>query len=185
MKTGGFSLSVDTRFDDSFYAGLIDWFKGNTTLHFLGFTMRDTMEQAADFDAAYAHLTSTPMVGPGYIILGGNKQGQGAIITRGTGSACPTPWTLQNNLHKTDYYVLETNYDHWIKPPFFDDRRTPAETCLAQIGQPDVSFATLYNLLSAQPNLNLLTTYTTLMNVAEGRFEAYHQRCTAHPCTPW
>lgn len=185
MKTGGFSITVDTRFDSTFYHGLIEFFKGNTSLQFLAFTTRRAMETAPDFDSAFAILNNTAMVGPSYIILGGAKMGQGAIITRATGTTSLQPWTLQNNLHNTNFYVIETNYDHWVNPPFFDDRRHPAEACLAQIGQANVEFDTLFNLLSAEPNLNLLTTYTTLMNVAEGRFEAYVQQCDTHPCTPW
>ena len=80
---------------------------------------------------------------------------------------------------------METNYDHWVDAPFFDDRRGPAKACLAEVGPRNVNFESLYNVLSAQPNLNLLTTYTTLMNVKEGKFEAYKQACDTHPCTPW
>lgn len=33
------------------------------------------------------------------------------------------------------WYVLETNYDHWEKPFFLDDRRTPAMKCMNKITQ--------------------------------------------------
>lgn len=47
------------------------------------------------------------------------------------------------NLHLTHridvklgrWYVLETNYDHWQKPFFLDDRRTPAMKCMNKITQ--------------------------------------------------
>ena len=81
--------------------------------------------------------------------------------------------------------MIETNYDNWVTPPFFDDRRGPAEQCLKQVTPNNVNFESLFNVLSAEPNLNLLTTYTTLMNVKEGKFEAYKQTCKTHPCTPW
>lgn len=184
MKTGGFSISVDTRFDGTLYKGLIEFFKGNATLQFLAFTTRKIMEEEPDFASAVARMQHTPMVGPSYTIIGGNQPGQGAVVTRGYGNENFNLWTLENNLHNTDFYVIETNYDNWKRPPFFDNRRDPAEACLAQIGQENVEFDSLFNLLSAQPNLNLLTTYTTLMEVATGRFEAYLQQCKP-PCTLW
>eukprot|EP00730_Choanoeca_flexa_P017887 TRINITY_DN8660_c0_g2_i1.p1 TRINITY_DN8660_c0_g2~~TRINITY_DN8660_c0_g2_i1.p1 ORF type:complete len:391 (+),score=101.35 TRINITY_DN8660_c0_g2_i1:48-1175(+) len=185
MKTGGFSLSVDTRFDNSYWRGLIDFFKGtDTTGHFVAFTTRQVMESASNYSQALEMLQGYKMVGPSYMILGGVEPTEGAIITRSTNESLHL-WTLENNAHGTDFFVLETNYDNWVKPPFFDDRRGPAETCLNQIGSEGVNFESLFNVLSAEPNLNLLTTYTTLMNVKEGKFEAYKQVCTAHPCTPW
>ncbi|EGD72101.1 Asah1 protein [Salpingoeca rosetta] len=184
MKTGGFSISVDTRFDNSFWKGLIDFFKGDHSGHFVAFTTRSVMENNATYADALKALTSAKMVGPSYMILGGAEAKQGAIITRSSNESLHL-WTLENDLHNKHFYVLETNYDNWVEPPFFDDRRHPAEACLDQLGASGMGFAGLYNTLSAQPNLNLLTTYTTLMHVATGRFEAYVQKCDTHPCTPW
>jgi len=185
MKKGGFSISVDTRYDNSYWNGLYEFFKGNSTSQFLAFLTRSTMENAPDFNTAFNLLNGTSMIGPCYIILGGNQMGQGAVLTRSEGTVSLYPWTLQNDLHKTHFYVLETNYDHWVNPPFFDDRVHPAEDCLAEIGQSNIGFSSLFNMLSAEPNLNLLTTYTTLIDVAGGYMEAYMQRCPTHPCPPW
>lgn len=33
------------------------------------------------------------------------------------------------------YFLVETNYDHWKKPLFIDDRITPANKCMNQITQ--------------------------------------------------
>ncbi|EDQ86590.1 uncharacterized protein MONBRDRAFT_10877 [Monosiga brevicollis MX1] len=184
MKTGGFSITVDTRYDNTFWKGLIEFFEGDTSGHFVGFTTRQVMESQATYAEALQALQSYKMVGPSYMILGGVQPNEGAIITRSMNESLHL-WTLENDAHNTGFYVIETNYDNWVDPPFYDNRRGPAETCLQQIGTDNVEFDSLFNMLSAQPNLNLLTTYTTLMNVAEGRFEAYHQKCTTHPCTPW
>ena len=184
MKTGGFSISVDTRFDNSFWKGLADFFKGDHSGHFVAFTTRSVMENNATYEDALKTLTTTKMIGPSYMILGGAKPKQGAVITRSSNESHHL-WTLENDLRNKHFYVLETNYDNWVNPPFFDNRRDPAEACLDELGPKGVAFAGLYNTLSAQPNLNLLTTYTTLMHVATGRFEAYLQRCDTHPCTPW
>lgn len=44
--------------------------------------------------------------------------------------------------------------------------------------------AGLFNVLSGRPNLNMLTTYTTVASVTTGEFEAYTQDCE-WPCAPW
>ncbi len=105
--------------------------------------------------------------------------------------------------------MLETNYDWWVEPPFFDDRRHPAEDvrqqpkklfipifsflfsflfsfskCLNKLGPDNYDIPHLYNVLSSKPNFNLLTTYTTLMQVSTGRFEGYLQQCEL-PCPYW
>eukprot|EP00049_Salpingoeca_infusionum_P017159 m.351952 g.351952 ORF g.351952 m.351952 type:complete len:393 (+) comp16410_c0_seq1:100-1278(+) len=185
MKQGGFSVSVDTRFDNTFWAGLVEWFKGeNQDAHFVGFTTRETMENNATYAEALQTFTTAKMVGPSYMILGGFNKNEGAIVTRSANESLHL-WTLENDLHNTGFYVIETNYDNWVKPPFFDNRREPAEDCLNSIGSAGIGYPALFDVLSAQPNLNLLTTYTTIMQVSTGRFEAYTQRCDTHPCTPW
>ena len=78
----------------------------------------------------------------------------------------------------------QTNYDHWKSPPFFDDRRKPGMECMDSYGTSAMGTPALYNVLSTRPNLNMLTTYTTLMDVEAGTLEGYPQRCP-FPCTPW
>jgi len=64
---------------------------------------------------------------------------------------------------------------------YADNRRDPAEKCLDEMGTENMNFPNLFNVLSHEPNLNLLTTYTTLMDVSTGRFEAYALHCTLPP----
>ena len=85
-------------------------------------------------------------------------------------------------------YLLETNYDHWESAPKFDDRREPAMDCLDDLAQSPRGFngfEDLYNVLSAKPNLNRLTTYTTLMHPRTGELEAYRQFCQGLDCPLW
>lgn len=52
-------------------------------------------------------------------------------------------------------------------------------------GPSGFNISALYNVLSATPNLNKLTTFTTLMHSKSGRFEAYRQFCVdsaSHKC---
>ena len=113
MKTGGFSISVDTRFDNSYWRGLIDFLKGNDTSGtFLSFATRQVMEQAPDYATALARLQRVKMVGPSYIILGGVKPTEGAIITRSNNESLHL-WTMENDLHKTGFYVSWAGAGGW------------------------------------------------------------------------
>lgn len=56
-----------------------------------------------------------------------------------------------------DWFLVQTNYDQWKSPPFFDDRRTPATHCLSEGGAAQASPALLYNVLSTSPVLNKVT----------------------------
>jgi acid ceramidase len=183
MKKGAFSITVDTRFDNNLDRGLFKWLRGDHSGHFLTFTTRQAIENAPDYDAAFAILNNTQLVGPAYIILGGVKAGEGAVFTREEALSL-RPMLLTDRIKNGTFYVLETNYDWWVNPPFFDDRRFPAQDCLARVGSAGINFESLFNVLSARPNLNLLTTYTTLMHVATGQMEAYKQQCE-NPCPPW
>lgn len=52
------------------------------------------------------------------------------------------------------WFLVQTNYDHWNKPPFFDDRRDPAIHCLDKMGRNNASRAGLYDVFSTIPVLN-------------------------------
>jgi len=182
VKKGYFSVTVDSRFDGNLDKGLFQWIGGDHTGNFLTFTTRTLLESNLTYDEVISELQTIKMVGPSYIIVGGTT-GQGAVVTRAMDKALDV-WTLESELAKGSFYILETNYDHWKAPPFFDDRVRPAEGCLAEIGAENINFETLFDMLSAEPNLNRLTTYTALMDVANGTIEAYKQYCPGQ-CTLW
>merc|ERR1740123_786948 len=126
---------------------------------------------------------------PCYVIMGGVKKDEGAVLTIGPNSTMFDRWDLKDALPRdngtTPFYVLETNYDHWKEPPFFDDRRYPAEDCLDKAGSKGVNWETLYNTLHGKPNRNRLTTYTTLMDSTTGGFVAYKEYCTDIDCSQY
>ncbi len=57
---------------------------------------------------------------------------QACIITRSRAKAIDV-WHMDPA--QGMWYILETNYDHWKKPFFLDDRRTPAHKCMNQLSQ--------------------------------------------------
>jgi acid ceramidase len=172
---------MDERFNiDGGFVGILKWLLGNHNEEWMGFLTRDVMENATSYAQAEQMLQKTVMLAPAYFILGGNKSGEGSVITRSREAALDT-WQMTNASH---WYILETNYDHWEKPLFLDDRRTPAHKCMDTMGQKNVNFAGIFNVLSSQPVLNKLTTYTALMKVSTGELETYIQICQ-DPCAPW
>lgn len=80
--------------------------------------VREMMENAHTFDEAVAGLTERPIIAPVYYIVGGLNGNQGAVITRDRNSTVNV-W----NMNETEWYLVETNYDHWLPDPAKDDRR--------------------------------------------------------------
>jgi len=188
MKAGAYSISVDTRFDNNYDKYLLQWLEGNHSGHFTTLACRSAMESNATYAEALDYLSDLEMVGPSYVIIGGLDRTEGAIITRAAPKAQDV-WTMTHN--NNSHFLLQTNYDQgtgpgskdYKKAPFFDDRRDPGDMCMNELGG-NIDLTGLYNVLSAQPNLNQLTTFTALMDVAAGTYESFLQYCP-HPCTPW
>ncbi|XP_068607177.1 acid ceramidase [Brachionichthys hirsutus] len=182
IKPHKFTLTMNERFSlDGGYIGILEWILGSRDGMWMSFLTRSVLENANSYQEAKARLSLTKLLAPAYFILGGNQTGQGAIITR---SRTLSLDILELDLKLGRWYVLETNYDHWKEPFFLDDRRTPAMTCMNKTTQQSISVMTVYDMLSTKPILNKLTTYTTLMQVSEGKLESYIRDCP-DPCMPW
>jgi acid ceramidase len=150
-----FTLTVNERFTlkGGFY-GIIKWLLGSQNLKWLGFLTREVMENATSFKTAQKMIMKAPLLAPAYYILGGLKANEGCVITRGQKKV--EVWTIgESSLSQnSSWYLVQTNYDNWKKPPFWDDRRTPAIQCMNEVNSTDVNFATLYDVLSTRPVLN-------------------------------
>ncbi|KAK3507373.1 hypothetical protein QTP70_014894 [Hemibagrus guttatus] len=147
----------------------------------MSFLTRSVLENATSYAEAKTLLSDTKLLAPAYFILGGNRSGEASIITR---SRTQNLNPLELDVKQGRWYVLETNYDHWKMPLFLDDRRTPAMKCMNQTTQANISIKTIYDVLSTKPVLNKLTTYTTLMQVSQGKLESFIRACPS-PCMPW
>uniref|UniRef100_UPI00358FA6E7 acid ceramidase n=1 Tax=Myxine glutinosa TaxID=7769 RepID=UPI00358FA6E7 len=179
---GLFTLTMNERFNlDGGYLGILEWLLGHRTGHWMSFLTRAVLENATSYDEAKTILSTTELLAPAYYILGGYKPGQGCVITRAR-TSCLDVWTL--NVTRGRWFVLETNYDRWRPPFFWDDRRTSATECLERTGAANVSVKTIYDVLSTKPVLNKLTVYTSLMSLQSDTYEAYRRVCP-DPCMPW
>jgi len=198
VRKGGVTVTVDTRFDENFDKFLKAWIKDPTdTASLLSQALRSQIEDdsvGTDFEQYWSKLGATRLVGPAYAIIGGPKAGQGMVLTITPNSTVPVDtWRITDadGMPLTapvdeKFYVLQTNYDHWEAPPKIDDRETAAYDCMDNvITRNGVSKDSIYNMLAAMPNRNRLTTYTAIMDCAEGTVEATLQYCYENNCSPW
>ena len=100
------------------------------------------------------------------VVCRGQKIGEGAVITRNRDHADDSDG-VNNGVWRTNpptnWYRLETNYDHWLPVPSNDDRRDPANKMMTAIGPDAVGPETLFTMLSTAPVLNDNTVYTAIM----------------------
>lgn len=191
VRENAMTITVDTRFDNNYDKYLLKWLHNqDDTDQFLTLTTRLAMETYDNFNDASKSILNTKMIGPSYIIIGGADAGEGAVITLGPNGTLADYWDIPEaypaDADSADkWYVLQTNYDHWNQPPWYDDRRIPGCDCMDEVGSTNLDIATLYNVLNGKPNRNRLTTYTSLMQCSKGYLEAWKQYCDDPDCSPW
>jgi hypothetical protein len=99
---------------------------------------RRVFETAKDFPEAIEMFKTTDLVDEVYYIVGGVSSGEGAVVTRdrvGTANV----WRLPTHPTPENWYLLETNYDHWASPPSSDDRRKPGDEHMLKLGRAGAS----------------------------------------------
>lgn len=162
VRPNGISITLNQRNSGHWWENVMMALK--TRLKgFVSFVLRDVLaNESMSYKMALAHLSQTPMIAPCYIILGGVKPMEAAVITRDRLKARDV-WIMQPG----QWYLVETNYNHWEPVPSSDDRRGPATAALVRVGQPGISAKTLYRILSIPPILNNKTSYTVVMSAGK------------------
>jgi len=180
IKPGAFSVTIDTRFypggiGDMFYEIIAAIEEKNASL--VSFLSRQVLARENDFKSALINLSNDELIADVYYILAGVSAGQGAVISRNRINATDV-WLLDS---PSRWFEVETNYDHWEQPPWFDDRVVPANKAMNAIGQKDISLAGLFSVLSVKPVLNLQSTYTILGVPKNGTWMSWTRWCP-YPC---
>ncbi|CAF1466678.1 unnamed protein product [Adineta ricciae] len=152
VKPGVFSVTINERnIVKGGYIGLIEWmYNINRNQSFITFAIRDMLTNSESYDQTVKYLAEVPLVAPCFYIVAGTKPGEGAIITRSRKSSDDIKVLGRDNL----WFLAQTNYDNWKKQPFFDDRLTPCIKCMQEKGKNQVTFESLYNVLSSRPMFN-------------------------------
>jgi len=180
MKPGAFALTVNTRFypegiSQLFYEIIAAIEEKNASL--VTFLARRVFVNENDFDSAVENLSNDYLIADVYYTVSGVAPGQGVVISRNRQNASDV-WRLNA---PTSWYEVETNYDHWEQPPWFDDRLTPTNEAMNAMGRDNLSLDSLYKVISTKPTLNLQTTYSILACAADGTYKSYVRWCP-YPC---
>jgi len=179
VKQGAFSATVDTRFHakgwTQIFNEIIDAIE-NRHASLVSFLLRDVFTDETDFSSALKRLSNTPLIADVYYILGGLKEG--AVISRNSTKAVNV-WMLDSAAGR--WFEVETNYDHWLPPPWYDDRRDPANQHMTQMGRAAITEPHLLDILGMKPTINLQTTYSIVACATTGFYECYVRWCE-YPC---
>ncbi|XP_036620776.1 N-acylethanolamine-hydrolyzing acid amidase-like [Trichosurus vulpecula] len=129
----------------------------------ISWVFRNTLEEAQNFDDAVRRLSETPLITNVYCIIGGVSDREGLVISRNRDG--PVDMWLLNP--EREWFLVQTNCDHWMPCPPRDYRRIPAMKTVNETGQANINLDKLYEILSICPILNHKTVYTTVMSAAE------------------
>jgi hypothetical protein len=138
-------------------------------LIFLGFdeiswSIRNAFETCESYDCAFNYMHDHPVIAPGYVVMGGLKGNEGAIISRDRWA--PAHVDL---LSEDRWYLTQTNSDHWKKICL--DRCSTACKNMDAIGETNISLDTMReDVLFIHPNFNEITLYNSKMSASLGVF---------------
>jgi len=181
MKPKGFSISIDTRnYPDGpfqlFYEVIAAITEKNASL--VSFLTRKVLTREPDFESAVRNLSNDLLIADVYYIVGGISANQGAVISRNRHNASDV-WRLQT---PDRWYEVQTNYDHWKRPPWYDNRVDPANHAMNALGRKELTLDNLlHKVLSVKPVLNLQTTFSMLACAADDTYKSYARNCQ-YPC---
>lgn len=170
VKKDAFGVSVNERFKfDDGYVDIAEWIIDRYRQKWIGLFIREMMESADSYTQAQKLLYTSNLVAPAYFTLAGRKSHQGCVITRGKNDS--DVWSLDNYSDSVEengkWFLVQTNYDHWKKPPSYDNKLDPANLCMERFGS-DNADATLYKVFATRPIFNKFTIFTATMEIDSG-----------------
>jgi len=172
MKPKSFSLSINTRFypdglHELFYEIIVALVEKNASL--VSFLTREVLTNENIFERAVDKLSNRELIADVYYIVGGISNNEGVIISRNRKNATDI-WRLNS---PSRWFEVQTNYDHWKQPPWFDNRVTPGNQAMQNLGRDNLSLEGIMKVLSVKPVLNLQTTFTTLACPIDNIYQSY------------
>jgi hypothetical protein len=155
VKPGKFAISHNLRYSDTMT---------NIKRIYQGFwnpsyNLKKTLEDAQSFEEAEHMLSTTPLSAAVYYILA--SQDKGVIISRDVTGAIRL-----DRLEGDNWFLVVTNTDLDKRE---DSRRKAAQDKIRALGQDNVSYESILDILSQSPNRNPTTISTTIQD-ANGYF---------------
>jgi hypothetical protein len=117
------------------------------------------------FDDIVKFVATTPTPGPMYGIIAGAGKNQGAIVTRDPYREIPVILLSA----QSTWYLVQTNYDHWLPDPKDDPRRVTGEKLLHDAGQAvATTLAGMMQVMNTYPIRNEGTVFSAALQPASG-----------------
>ncbi|KAH3726701.1 N-acylethanolamine-hydrolyzing acid amidase-like [Dreissena polymorpha] len=163
QRPNGFTITVDERDQGIPLWNLILALLDDNAVP-ISFLVRNSLDNDTTFEDAVQRLAYTQTIADAYFIIAGTKADEGAVVTKGR-LAADDIWRL--NAENNRWFLVETNYDHWLPPPPDDDRRDPAIKAMNTMGRSNITVDNLFAVMSTPPVLNKKTTYTIVMSAGK------------------
>ena len=188
MRNGAFSITANEREMTgplpipNLFKGVVNLINALTTKVVpVTWSIRELLaDDEADFETAVATLSSRHFATQMYLTVGGVYPGQGVVLTRGRDELLDT-WRMSSI--DGEWFLVQTNYDHSLPMPPWDDRKGPAEEAMKDIGSDAITPSAIYKeVLSLDPVLNKLTVYSTYMACSTGAYKSRVRDCKS--CSP-
>eukprot|EP01060_Flectonema_neradi_P008662 TRINITY_DN16187_c0_g1_i1.p1 TRINITY_DN16187_c0_g1~~TRINITY_DN16187_c0_g1_i1.p1 ORF type:complete len:359 (+),score=84.42 TRINITY_DN16187_c0_g1_i1:42-1118(+) len=127
--------------------------------------LRQAIFSANSYTEVVEQLTASNISAPVYYIVGGTKVNEGVVLTKNFTGVQVDTWTIPQSYQ---WFIVQTNYDHWTQPPANDDRRKTAVDGMHNITSASkVTTQNLYQVMSTPRVLNKGTIFTCIMSAAE------------------
>jgi hypothetical protein len=178
VAPGGVSLSVDERDapGGAVWENLVELLvvEGARPVTFF---VRDLLESGTTFYPALEATFLTPVIAPCYIIIGGLRGDEGAVVTRDRLTARDV-WRLDSR-EADGWYRAETNWDHWVAPPAHDaERRAVINAAMRNMTRAGLSAPAFVAAMNEFPVLRSSTIYNAVMAAQTGEMVTYIRNST-------
>jgi len=169
-----FSITVDQR-DQNYPAGVPDNIKAiKNGSQLTAFTVREVLTNNKTFSDAVNSIVTIPIAAPIYFIIGGSNTNEAAVVTRDRTQAVDVWKYGVPDVRCADWYLVETNYDHWLPDNTKDPRQTQAIAALNNMGRANLNATNLFNNVLQTPNvLNTGTQYSIIICLKTNYSHAY------------
>lgn len=164
MRSEAYAISLNQRdlFDHVYFWETLGLIEGGQAT---SFAIRHVLENIDNYEDAKTYLENIPILAGEYICIAGLTDG--AVITRNRKYVADL-----KELDEVNWYIVQTNYDHWLSQPEDDDRYNPNIERLELIGKAHVDEDQVHRLMTMKPTLNSDTVHTAIMNPSTGYWYA-------------
>ncbi|CAD6187729.1 unnamed protein product [Caenorhabditis auriculariae] len=155
QRPGAFTVSLNARYSGAYvYNILMELY--TRFRRPVSYFIREVLHNKRTYDEALQAFSTEHLISPSYIVIGGTKSGQGAVVSRNRWKAKDV-YTL--NWEKKRWFLVETNFDHWNED--HDERRLKAIEELKNVGPVYLNGQSMMKVISSHPVNNNMTIFSS------------------------